>query len=62
MLKLDDTMESENSTSTDSSTTISGTISKQKKPNLKNKTVKTIAFSRTKNDALVVQESDINSN
>ncbi|XP_029341198.1 uncharacterized protein LOC107883630 [Acyrthosiphon pisum] len=56
----DDKMESENSTSTDSSTTISEKISKQKKLNIKNKTVKTIAFSRTKNDALVVQESDTN--
>jgi len=58
MLKLDDKMESESSTST----TISETISKQKKLNIKNKTVKTNAFSRTKNDALVVQESDINGN
>jgi len=53
-------VQSENSTSTDSSTTISGTISKQKKPNNKKKTVKNTDFTRTKNDTLVVLESDIN--
>lgn len=49
-------MQSENSTSTDSSTT----IYKQKKPNNKKKTVKNTDLTRTKNDTLVVLESDIN--
>jgi len=44
---------SENSTSTDSSTTIY-------KPNKKKKTVKNTDFTRTKNDTIVVLESDIN--
>jgi len=64
MLKLDDKTESENSTSTDSSIILLSTsiIYKQKKPKNKKKTVKNIDFTRTKNDTIVVQESDINDN